>query len=82
LHIPRAMQRRAQDIPLNIRLTERETAIMRLMVDGLSAKEIGRDLGISPRTVEGRVRTIILKLGAANKVHAVVIAIRAGIVEG
>lgn len=33
-------------------LTPREKLVMSLVVDGLSNKEIARDLGISPRTIE------------------------------
>lgn len=43
------------------RLTPREREIMTLVVEGLSSKEIGRELDISFRTVEGHRRRIAEK---------------------
>jgi len=44
-------------------LTFREEEILRLVVEGKTAKEIGRSLYISPRTVENYKNTILQKLG-------------------
>jgi DNA-binding CsgD family transcriptional regulator len=41
------------------------------MAGGESSKTIGVKLGISPRTVDSHIRTIMLKLGAASRTHAV-----------
>lgn len=48
------------------RLTGREREVLQLITDGLSNKEIGRTLGISPRTAEVHRARIMEKLGAKN----------------
>jgi two-component system NarL family response regulator len=53
------------------RLTSRELEILRLLSDGMTAREIGDALVLSPRTVEGHVGKILRKLGARNRVEAV-----------
>jgi DNA-binding CsgD family transcriptional regulator len=40
----------------------------------MSAKVLGRKLGISPATVMGHIYAIKIKLGASNKAHAMVLA--------
>lgn len=47
-------------------LTEREQAVLARLLEGASAKEMARDLGISPRTAEFHRANIIGKLGAKN----------------
>jgi DNA-binding CsgD family transcriptional regulator len=59
-------------------LTSREKEVIGLIADGASSGEIGRTLGISSRTVEGHVRSIVRKLDAKNRTHAVVTALRNG----
>jgi DNA-binding NarL/FixJ family response regulator len=53
------------------RLSARELDILRLMCEGLTAREIAAELVLSPRTVEGHVGNILHKVGARNKVEAV-----------
>jgi DNA-binding CsgD family transcriptional regulator len=48
-------------------LTVREREIARQLVAGGTSKEIGRDVGISPRTVEGHRARLMRKLGVANQ---------------
>ena len=62
-------------------LSNREFEILQLIMNGLTSKQIANNLGISYRTVEIHVGSIVAKLGASNKVHAVVIALRAGILS-
>jgi DNA-binding NarL/FixJ family response regulator len=62
-------------------LSARELEILNLLAQGLTAKQIGLHLGISFRTVEVHSRSIIDKLGAANRIHAAVIAIRSGLID-
>jgi FixJ family two-component response regulator len=47
-------------------LTAREQDVLRGLVDGASNKEIARQLGISPRTIEVHRARIMEKLGAKN----------------
>ena len=60
-------------------LSPRERQVLALIARGKSAKGIGTLLHISPRTVNLHAATIIRKLGADNRVHAVAIAVRAGL---
>ena len=55
-------------LPLKLReqLTGREREVMESVVDGLSSKEIGAKLGISPRTVEIHRSNMMAKVGASN----------------
>jgi LuxR family quorum sensing-dependent transcriptional regulator len=48
---------------------------------GKSAWEIDAILGIASRTVEDHVQAGVRKLGAANRTHAVAIALREGIIK-
>lgn len=56
--------------PIEIRgfnqLTPRERDVLQLITNGQSNKEAGRDLGISPRTVEVHRARVMEKLGARN----------------
>ncbi len=62
------------------RLTAREHEIIILLVQGASTKLISRMLVLSPRTVDAHASSIIRKLGARNRTHAVALAVHAGIV--
>jgi DNA-binding CsgD family transcriptional regulator len=53
-------------------LTDRERAVMGLMVEGYSNKEIGDRLHVAPGTVKDHVARLLVKLGARNRVDAVV----------
>jgi two-component system, LuxR family, response regulator FixJ len=47
-------------------LSAREREVMGLVVDGLDNKQVGEQLGISPRTVEVHKARLMAKLGARN----------------
>ncbi|MEU5998866.1 response regulator transcription factor [Streptomyces sp. NPDC047197] len=61
-------------------LTEREEEVLRLMATGLSNPEIAASLMVSLETVKTHVGNVLLKLGAQNRTHAVVIAYESGLV--
>jgi len=52
--------------PVKAELTPREREIAALLMDGLTSKEMGRVLGISPRTVEIYRARLMRKYKAAN----------------
>lgn len=56
----------ARDFPGHERLTPREREVLGRVAQGASNKEAGRELGISPRTVEVHRARIMEKLGAKN----------------
>lgn len=60
--------------------TERERRILTSLARGMSAKRIGEHLFLSASTVRGEIRTIVRKLGVANRTQAVAEALRRGLV--
>lgn len=62
-------------------ITEREKEIIHCLSDGLSFKEIGEQLFISPRTVENHKNNLLQKLDLKNTIELVKYAIRHKIVE-
>lgn len=62
-------------------LSEREIAVLRTAADGNSNKQIGAKLGIAEDTVKSHIRTILAKLDARDRTHAVAIAVRRGILS-
>jgi DNA-binding NarL/FixJ family response regulator len=59
-------------------LTRREREVMRLLVEGLPNKEIGRRLKIEVVTVALHLRSIYRKLGVASRTQAVRMALEQG----
>jgi DNA-binding NarL/FixJ family response regulator len=60
-------------------LTDRETEVIRLLVDGADNATIGRELSISPHTVKQYMANIFEKLEVNGRVQAAVYAVRAGL---
>jgi len=56
-------------------LSKRELEVLALLVEGLSNKEIGERLAISPATVKHHVSACMSKLGAANRAKAAALAV-------
>jgi LuxR family maltose regulon positive regulatory protein len=52
-------------------LSPRESDILKLIADGLSNKEIARDLAIAPETVKSHIKHIFIKLNVERRVQAV-----------
>lgn len=62
-------------------LTARELDVLRLTANGLSAKEIAKELQIAPRTVERHIDHIRLKTRTRNRSHLVAFAIHNGCID-
>jgi two-component system nitrate/nitrite response regulator NarL len=62
-------------------LSERESEVLRLIADGLSAPEIGTRLYISSSTVKTHVRKVFEKLGVSDRAAAVAEGMRRGLLE-
>ncbi len=60
-------------------LTARELEVLKLLVRGLSNKEIGRELTISPKTAGSHVEHIYAKLGVSNRARASLFAMQHGL---
>jgi two-component system response regulator DevR len=51
-------------------ISAREREVLSLLAEGLTDREIGERLGISPRTVETHVGSLLSKLGVRNRAQA------------
>jgi DNA-binding NarL/FixJ family response regulator len=74
------MSRADETIVCGQPLTPREMQVLLLMTEGYVAKEIGRKLTLSARTVEIYRHRAVYKLGARSGMHAVALAISRGLV--
>lgn len=63
-----------------VALTERERAIIRLLVEGRTNRSIGAVLGISEKAVEKNLSEVFAKLDVATRVEAAVKAVRYALV--
>ena len=61
-------------------LTERETAVVRLMTSGLSNREISSALGIKTATVKNHSTAIFRKWRVNDRTQAAVVAFARGII--
>lgn len=61
-------------------LTEREQAVLTILVEGRSNAAIGRALGITESTVKAHVNNILGKLGVRQRTEAAAVAVRRGLV--
>ena len=81
LFIPRDLAKELVQIPAPAPVpagldafTEREVAVLRLLAQGHTNREIGEALFISPTTVRAHVSNILLKLNVANRTQAAIAA--------
>ena len=62
-------------------LTKRETQILNYIANGKTNKQIAHILQISEQTIKNHVSAILRKLNANDRAHAVVLAIRRGLIS-
>ncbi len=62
-------------------LSAREVTMLELIAEGLSNKEMAAHLQVSPETVKFHVGNLLEKLEARDRAHALVIALRRGIMR-
>ena len=62
-------------------LTYREIDVLRLIAAGNANKIVADKLSITEETVKGHVKSILSKLGANDRTHAVTIGLKRGIIE-
>jgi DNA-binding NarL/FixJ family response regulator len=63
-------------------LSSREIEVLRSVAAGHSNKIVADNLLISEDTVKGHMKNIMAKLGASDRTHAVMIALKRGFLEG
>jgi DNA-binding NarL/FixJ family response regulator len=61
-------------------LTERELEVLKYLTEGLSNREIARQLFISPKTASAHVSNILRKLAVQTRVEAAAVAFRLGFI--
>jgi DNA-binding NarL/FixJ family response regulator len=66
--------------PAQVRLTPREADVLRLVVEGLTARQTATRLVLSPRTVENHVQRVLRRLGLPNRAALVRYAVENGLV--
>lgn len=62
------------------KLSKREMEVLILIKDGQRNPEVAATLGLSTKTIENHVRSILQKLGAKNRTEAVVTALKQSII--
>ena len=72
----RAPKQRKVDPTVENRMTKREADVVRLAVEGLSNREIARELGLTEHTVKNYLFRIFDKLGVSNRVELVLSCLR------
>jgi len=63
-------------------LSDREVEVLRRVATGHSNKIIALQLTVSEATVKGHMKSILSKLGANDRTHAVTIALKRGFIDG
>jgi DNA-binding NarL/FixJ family response regulator len=79
--IPPAVAAELAEHAVDETLTLREIDVVRLIAGGNANKLIADQLSITEETVKGHVKSILSKLGANDRTHAVTIALKRGIIE-
>ena len=77
---PKVASRLAENVSAEA-LTQREQAVLGLVVEGLCNKLIASQLGITAGTVKCHLRSAFGKLGAASRTQAIAIAHRRGLLQ-
>jgi DNA-binding NarL/FixJ family response regulator len=62
-------------------LSDREVQVLRLVAFGNSNKRVAARLAISEETAKGHVKSILAKLSANDRTHAVTLAVMRGIIQ-
>lgn len=79
--MPQEVAQRISEYFPQIALTPREVEVLAFVAKGLANKEIADHLGTASGTVKMHIQNILGKLGAADRTHAVTIAIQRGILH-
>jgi len=80
-YIPPRIASRLTERMMRSNLTARELEILKMVVKGLTNKQIARVLRISSHTVRNHVNSVIEKLDVSDRTEAATTAIQRGIIE-
>lgn len=64
-----------------VQLTPREGEVLSAVAQGLGNRDVARQLGMAEETVKGHLSNVMQKLDASDRTHAVVIAMRRGMLD-
>jgi DNA-binding NarL/FixJ family response regulator len=79
--IPHEVSERLTEFFPQIVLTEREVEVLSFVAKGMANKDIAHRLGTASGTIKMHVQNILSKLEAADRTHAVTIALERGILH-
>ncbi len=79
--MPQEVAERLSEYFPQVALTPREVEVLGHVARGLANKEIADQLGTASGTIKMHIQNILEKLGAADRTHAVTIAIQRGILH-
>ena len=79
--MPHEVAQRLSEYFPQVALTPREVEVLGFVARGLANKEIAEKLGTASGTIKMHIQNILEKLGAADRTHAVTIAIQRGILH-
>jgi DNA-binding NarL/FixJ family response regulator len=80
-HIPAEIAKSIAEHAADDALTDREIDVLQGVGAGRSNKQIASQLGIAEGTVKAHMKSILPKLGARDRTHAVMIAVKRGILD-
>lgn len=80
-YIPQAIAARLADRLVRPHLTPRELEILRLVAKGRSNKEVASAMFISEETVKSHMKALFQKLGVRDRVEAVSVSVKRGIIQ-
>lgn len=79
--IPQEVTQQLNGFFPEVALTPREVEVLSFVARGFGNKEVGDVLGTTAGTVKAHVQSILSKLGAKDRTHAVTIGLRRGIIH-
>jgi DNA-binding NarL/FixJ family response regulator len=81
-HIPSEIAAGLAEHVADDALTDREVDILRKVAGGTSNKIIASQLGVAEATIKCHMKSVLSKLGANDRTHAVTIAMKRGFLDG
>jgi two-component system, NarL family, response regulator len=80
-HVPAEIAMGIAEHAVDDALTEREVEVLKRVAAGKSNKLIATELAISESTIKAHMKSILPKLAATSRTHAVMIALQRGILD-
>ena len=71
----------SEPMPSPVRLTQRERQVLSYLAQGWDTRYIAQELGVSWYTARNHIDNLRVKLGASNRLEAVMVAMRLGLIQ-